>query len=47
MIMDYFIVKSLICHLLVSLILIRLVILMIEKAPLVGIFMLELILLLG
>ena len=38
-IMDYFIVKSLICLLLVSLILIGLVMLMIEKAPLVGVFM--------
>ena len=38
-IMDYFIVKSLICLLLVFLILIELVMLMIEKAPLVGIFM--------
>ena len=46
-IMDYFIVKSLICLLLVFLILIRLVMLMIEKAPLVGVFMLEPILLLG
>ena len=46
-IMDYFIVKSLICLLLVSLILIGLLMLMIEKAPLVGVFMLELISLLG
>ena len=38
-IMDYFIVKSLICLLLVFLILIGLVILMIEKVPLVGVFM--------
>ena len=45
--MDYFIVKSLICLLLVSLILIGLVMLMIEKAPLVGVFMLEIISLLG
>ena len=37
--MDYFIVKSLICLLLVSLILIELVMLMIEKAPQVGVFM--------
>ena len=37
-IMDYFIVKSLICLLLVFLILIGLVILMIEKAPPVGLF---------
>ena len=46
-IMDYFIVKSLICLLLVSLILIGLVMLMIEKAPLRGVFMLEPISLLG
>ena len=38
-IMDYFIVKSLICLLLIFLILIGLVILMIEKAPPVGVFM--------
>ena len=36
--MDYFIVKSLICLLLVFLILIGLIMLMIEKAPLVGVF---------
>ena len=47
MIMDYFIVKSLIYLLLVSLILIGMVMLMIEKAPLVGVFMLDLISLLG
>ena len=38
-IIDYFIVKSLICLLLIFLILIGLVILMIEKAPPVGVFM--------
>ena len=38
-IMDYFIVKILICLLLVFLILIELVMLLIEKAPLVGVFM--------
>ena len=37
-IMDYFIVKSLICLFLVFLILIGLVMLMIENAPLVGVF---------
>ena len=46
-IMNYFIVKSLIYLLLGSLILIGLVMLMIEKAPLVGVFMLEPISLLG
>ena len=46
-IMNYFIVNSLICLLLVSLILIELVMLMIEKAPLGGVFMLEPISLLG
>ena len=45
--MDYFIVKSLICPLLVFLILIGLVMLIIEKAPLADVFMLMLILLLG
>ena len=45
--MDYFKAKSLICLLLDFLILIGLVMLMIEKAPLVGIFMQEPILLLG
>ena len=46
-IMDYFKAKSLICLLLDFLILIGLVMLMIEKAPLVGIFMQEPILLPG
>ena len=45
--MDYFIAKSLICLLLVFLILIGLVMLMIEKAPLVDVFMLVLTLLPG
>ena len=40
-ILDYFIVKSLICLLQVFLILIGLVMLMIEKAPLVGVFYVE------
>ena len=46
-IMEYFIAKSLIWLLLVFLILIGLVMLMIEKAPLVDVFMLVLTLLLG
>ena len=45
--MDYFIAKSLICLLLGFLILIELVMLMIEKAPLVDVFMLVLTLLPG
>ena len=45
--MNYFIAKSLICLLLGFLILIELVMLMIEKAPLVDVFMLGLTLLPG